>query len=680
MYSIFSFFQWQWWFYLMFSFLGFGVTFFIPGITILSFLTQKISKTQKFIIAPVLGLSLWGMQAYIFGHLHLRFFSYLYILLFLFLFLKQRKRIFPFRIKLSLSKIEKFLIFFGSLLQLVGIFGSGFPYKKGIRFFFNHAYDGIFHLSLARALIDQVPPLQPGAYDLFVTNYHYLSNLIIAEFSRIWHVPINHLYFQYIPLWFSVWFGLLIVFILRNWSGKSLTSALGLLFFYFVGELTWLIIIILKTQATNPFEVFVDHGVLQFFNPPQAFAKIVFLATLLLLRKFWEDKDCILACILAVMIASLVSLKVYFGIVAVLGLGAVYGVKFISFIFKTLKEKRNVFIDFWKFFQVDIVFLTLTAVLMFILYFPVNAHAGGLFFDFLTWPKLLLGAGKIDWNEWWLRLQVYQQAKSIKGLAFLYGLSLIIFFTSLFHVRLFGFLSIVKKYRGKILFEEWLYLFPSAIIFILIGMNFLQISGGYNVFNFFVVALVICNLLSALVFAHISYKNIFYFIFVTLLLAPGLVQTFFAIQTYMQKYYNKSDNIVISPLHMEALSYFSNLPYALLQTHPNHYIDHNPPYLYFFTGKYSYFGGRGILESHNQNIAERLEQLDLIFEDVNTATFSAQIAASNSITHVLLDKRDQKQNFFYNSRVPESTRSGTFAWSKVFENTNWQILEVMEID
>lgn len=661
MFSIFALTNWQWWAYLIWFGVAIFFSWILPGLVVTSF--TSLPKKLHLYGGLVLGLCLWAVQGYFLGWLHLRWLTFGYLALMAGLAWYRRKQIFPLEWKLPLSKWILGILIFGSVLQLTPVFTSGLRSDDGIAYYFVNIFDGVFHLSLARATVEQIPPEQPGAVGLPVTNYHYVSNLTIGELGRVWGLPLNHLYFQYVPLLLSVWFGFIILLLIRRWTKSDFSVIVALWLFYLVGELSWLFTILLNTESRVPFEVFVDHGVLQFLNPPQAFAKIVFLSSLLFLAEWWRKKSWLVAGLIGMMLATLFGFKVYFGLLAGLGLVAAFGVVSVKELLKIQSNRFKLALS-ERWLQLALVGLV-AAFIGASIYLPANHQAGGLFFDFLTWPKLLLGAEKINWNEWWLRLQVYQAHHNTKALVVWYSLAAGIFLMSIFHLRLLGLLAFFPRWREKLKIEELAYLAVPAVACIVIGMNFLQTSGGYNTFNFFIVALVPLNLLTAVSLGSLQ-KRWAQAIVIGLLVCTS-IQTVPLQYHFIHNVIIRRDRQVISPQHEAALDFISTQPTGtVLQTLPRHYLDETTPYLYFFTGHQSYLGGKGILESHNQPIADRRLVVEELFG--TDATTSAQIAHEVGIDQVVLLPKELSNELFYARIRPYATMSAVPHWEEVFNN------------
>ncbi len=620
-----------------------------------------LPKKLQFLLAPVFGICFWALQGYLFGWLHVRWMIYPLLLLCIYLAWRWRQKLFPLAWRQKLPTIVWLVLVVGVVLQLVPIWGSGWRTAQGPTYYFVNIYDGIFHLSLSRSLVESVPPIQPGAVDLVVTNYHYLSNLVVAELSRVWLLPLNHVHFHFVPLFVATWMGLVLAALLRGWSNNTRTILFGLVLFYAAGELSWLIDLLLGSNAPDPFEVFVDHGVLQFLNPPQAFAKLLFFSVLILWHQFWYKRSWVIALCIGVLTACLLGFKVYFGLAAGLGMVLVAGLSVLQ------KDWRANHMPF-------LVMGVTTALLGAVIYLPANAAAGGLFFDFLTWPKLLLGVQKLNWNEWWLRLQVYQAAGNTRALIVWYSLAASIFMGAIYHIRLAGFLAAFPQLRQRLLGQEVVFLLVPAAVFTVIGTNFLQTSGGSNSFNFLVVAIAILNPVTAVLLGALPNRRLLH-LCVAGVLFLTVVQTGFMQYFYLKNYAQGTNGFSITPGHEAALAYLADHPSPsdALQTHPNHVLDKVTPYAYFFTGRRAYLGGVGILESHNQNILARKAAVEQLF--ALESTQSAEFAQELKISHLLLRKGELLEDEFMKSATISATMSALPRWLRVVDNPEVVLLE-----
>lgn len=649
-------------------------TFLLPGLVVAHW--SKLRPQIALVVAPVIGLSLFGIQAYGNGYLNFKLISYLWLGVFVCLAWHYRSHLKSLFIFPKLSWAEGWLLFFGVVAQNIPTFGSGWRTAQGIVYYWINGFDGLFHLSLSRSLLGSLPPVQPGANDLVVTNYHYLSNLIVAEFAQVWSLPINHLYFQFFPILLSLWLGLLIIQIIKNWvaptSARKMAILIALFLFYFAGELSWLFQLLIGSRPEQFFNVYIDNGLIQFLNPPQAFAKLVFLSVLLLLNQYWQEKSWRLAVLLGLLVAALVPLKVYFGIYAALGLASVSIYQLLVDLLKILRRQATL-TKIISTYRYDVIFAIVAALVALAFYLPANSQAGGLFYSFISWPKILISPEKINWNEWWLRLQVYEAAGNTRALVVMYSLAAGVFLGAIYHFRLLGIFVFHRALRGRLLTNEIIFLLVPAFGLTYVAMNYLQVSGGANIFNFFVVSLVVLNLLASVFLAQLVSKNRWWLIPLLIGGALVVVQSFVYTYGYLRNYSDRTDLVRIDQSHEEALDYLSQLPpeSALLQTHPKHYLNSYSPYLFFFTGQKSYLGGINILESHNQDIEAKKAKIDQIFTNPETATQAAEIAQTEGITDILLEK---KERIYIDAFYPQATFSATYHWQTKFENDKWLVI------
>ena len=156
---------------------------------------------------------LWGWQGFIFGYLGLRWLSYPYLLIAFTFWVKtyiKGNRINPFE-KLRSRKINLLLlalILTGSLIQLTRVWFTGTLYSNGLYFCCGNTSDSLFHIALTNQIVKTFPPFQPGMFGVIVHNYHYWSNLVIAELIRVFHLPLIATQYQYSTLLISTFLGL----------------------------------------------------------------------------------------------------------------------------------------------------------------------------------------------------------------------------------------------------------------------------------------------------------------------------------------------------------------------------------------------------------------------------------------------------------------------------------------
>jgi hypothetical protein len=682
--EVYAFLSWQFFAYWLLFFIAFFVSFIIPGLVLMHKTT--LSTVQRTLIAPILGIAMWAVQGFVFGWLATRALTYLYLLTFIFLFFKlffpnfkrffnlyKNRSIYIKKIGNLLPPVGWIILSLGSLLQLSAVFGSGFANLQGISFYWLNAFDGMLHLAFIEALVQNFPPIQPGAWPLPITNYHYWSNLVMAELVRIWHLPTNHLFFHYLPVYLAPLLGGVIFTLVKQWT-KSTTAALWALFLhYFSGDLMY-VFLWWWHRTLGEHTLTMDNGIIQLLNMPQAFAKLLFMGGLLLFDVWQKKKQWLSGLLAGLLLATTVGFKVYFGFFTAFGLAWFT-------LTNLIKTWRKYFIGknawasirqiIWLNRQ-ELSVLALVGVVSALIFLPVNHGAGGLFWAPLDWPKLLLGQGKLDWNEWWLRMQVYQAANSIKGIIAWQAIALTVFMIAVYGTRLLGFFF-PRRIAKKIGWHNFWFLYPGTLVFTFIGLNFLQVSGGHNIFNFFVIALSSLTLLTAVVLADVVPKNAVGKTLALIFIVATVPRVFLTGWYYLSRYANSWDAQTVSRSDLEAFDFLATNPQAvLLQTHPKNFLDDYAPMTFFFTGKYSYYGGRNVLQSHNQPIQDRITLVNRLFNTKNPHEVEGLLQQAG-ITHLIFQYNDPAQLQWF----PLTDEKNPLKMKLVFTNDEIRILEYL---
>jgi hypothetical protein len=528
----------------------------------------------------------------------------------------------------KLRAILLIIIIVGVLSQLMGIIGSGLPRNDGSLVFHRlQSSDGLMHIAFSQAIKEQFPPHQPGATGLSITNYHYWSNLYVAEISRLFFIPIDLLFFQLLPLLIS---GLLVgnLILLALDLGANRHTLYWIVFFhFFAGNITYIFGLLMKHDWlwNSPA---IDHGMIQFYNPPQTIAKLLlFLGSYFLLDYMKYHRIRTLVAV-AVVFATLFGFKVYFGIFGALTLG-------LWFIHETMIRRHS-----RSLVQV-VVILILYGFLSLAIFLPPNKTAGGLFLAPFAWPKILLGMEYLDFNEWWLRLQVYESFHNTRGIVAMYGLATLIFIIAIGGTRLIGLFSIFQKNSSRIIRDWKLIYYINSIVFFIIGMNFLQISGGANVFNFMILTLIIMGIFSGFAMSWLKLKLPMpvYVIISIIIVLLSIPRPFHELWLLSKSWIHNEGSFLITRSEREALSALKSLPLdTVYQSHPDDLQDfYETPYRTYFSEKQAYLAGSGILRSHNQPIDQRKLEMKTLFSS-NSASDFVRLGQGYNITYVFLPK------------------------------------------
>jgi hypothetical protein len=289
-----------------------------------------------------------------------------------------------------------------------------------------------------------------------------------------------------------------------------------------------------------------------------------------------------------------------------------------------------------------------SALLALAIYLPPNKQAGGLFWASLAWPKILLGQNNLNWNEWWLRMQVYEEASSWKGLSALYVSAVAITLIGIAGTRLLGLVSLHRALTTRVGRMWWGIHLIASILFFFVGMNFLQISGGANTFNFFILSLIVWGLFAGIVMGKIisQRSRVVYGLFSIVVVFVSIPRPLQEVWLWHQSYSNNTGSFELNKNEFDALMALKKMPDGVFISSPVDKHDfYETPYRSFFSQKTSYLSGLGILNSHNQPLGDR-EQFSLqLFEATSSKTFS-QLLASKNISYVFLSREAEESLLF----------------------------------
>lgn len=601
---------------------------------------------KQLVAALTLSIPLWSLQGYVLGYAHLRNISYFIALVSLVVFLKSRMEIrnaFIVGIQTITKNKLVFLFILVSLsIQLLGIVGSGLPDNDGNRTYHRlQSSDGLFHVAFAQSMVKDFPPMQPGAAGLPITNYHYWSNLYIAEISRIFQVPVDTLFFQMTP----IMIGMLLVsnmLLLADSLRLNKASVVWMLFFHFWAGNSLIFLSKLFKDAWDFTMPAIDHGMIQFYNPPQTFAKVllIFISWWWLTYLSKRKKSTLEIGILASVAASLFGYKIYFGLYAYLFLAIWLFFSFISVI-----RKKGIGLSSWL---ATCGWVAVGALIALAIYLPPNKQAGGLFLAPLAWPKILLGQNNLNWNEWWLRMQVYEEANSWKGMSAIYFSAIIITLIGIAGTRLLGLVSLYRVFATHAARLWWIIHLIASITFFFVGMNFLQVSGGANTFNFFILSLIVWGWFAGIVMGKIiSQKNrVIYLLFSIVIVLVSIPRPLQEVWLWRKSYFENIGSFELKRTEHDALLALKNLPDGIFISSPIDKHDFfETPYRSFFSQKKSYLSGLGILNSHNQPVADREQFALQLFNAASSKDFG-QLLASKNISYAFLSPEAENSLFF----------------------------------
>ena len=602
------------------------LAFFIPGDLAL----RRLSLTlfQRFVLGIMLGMVLWGWQGTIFGYLGLRWLSYVYILITFIFWLQfyRKDKGFDILKKLRVSKPDLLtfsIIAIGSLMQITVVWFTGVTQANGLYLCCGNTSDSLFHIALTDQIVKNFPPFQPGMFGVTVQNYHYWSNLVIAELIRVFGLPLIETQYQYSTLFVSIFLGFsALVFGQIVKLGRVFNRWL-IFFLYFGGDLIFLLFFGLG-KGFNFNMSSLEDGARFLVNPPRAFSILVFFAGLSLLAVWIKKRDLRTGLLMAILLGSVIGFKVYSGIFALAGLG-ILGAYFLL--------KRN--------FRM-VLPLIVTLIISFVVYLPVNNNAGGLYFtkfwlfeNFIVQPALGLERLELarlifEEHDNWLRVIQFE----------LIFFSLFVF--SVFGSKLIGLLQ-SKKSLSALPLEINIFLISGISVSLVLGFFFQQESGGANTFNFLVSVFIIGSIYTATACVYwlgkISKKiRLIIVALIIVLTVPRVLHEWRISIIHLLR----NEGFVVSNSHLQSTNYLKDkTPKAsiVLVDNRRFEMDKSSPYISFLSNRSMFFSGKEILESHGVDTSEKEKIVNNVLTNSNIILVS-EILENNKINYIFMSTQD----------------------------------------
>lgn len=623
------------------------LAFYVPGSVFLYRL--RLGLLANFVMGTALGIVLWSLVGFVTGYMGLRILIYPYLFLTFIIWLKLNSRsISNFSLKgIKVDILSVLIVVAGTVLNLSAVWYMGVYKPEGLFFCCRGVPDAIYQLSLTDQIIKNFPPFEPGMAGVFVKNYHFLSNLAVADLSRVFKIDFIFLQFKYINLLLAILLGTS-AFVLGNLLNlKILFSRMLAIFLYGSGDIIYLLLF-LRGKGFDFSVTIVDDATKLMAGPPRAFSMVIFFAGLGLIILWIKKKDLYIGALVALMMGALVGFKIYTGIFAVTGFTALGIYYFIRRDFKMS-------------------FPPICSVLVAFAYFViVNKDAGGLNFsgmwrfeNFILHPGLLIS--KLEY----LRLESLM-AKNYFVVFLLESLFVITYFLLLFGTINLGWLQ-NKKSLKLLPLPVNIFLISGVILSIIVGSLFVQKTGGANTVQFLISAFLVGSIYASLSIYYwvrkIKQKMIGGAVLFLILLftLPRAVHEIWQNFTFI----GTKQGILVNNEQLEALSYIAHKTPAdsIILLEP--WIAENEQFIYiaFLANRPLFLATAGVLRDHGQETRER--------EDNNNTIFYSE---EKKLVESLLYKNNI--DYIY---VPEGTNFSSYDQpfvTEVFKNSQATIYAV----
>jgi hypothetical protein len=400
--------------------------------------------------------------------------------------LERRNLRFP-KVQISLKYLTlSLLLLLGVLTQGLTVFKSGLPFDFGLGFWGPNGHDAIWHLSIISELKNHFPPQNPAFAGVPLKNYHYFSDLTIAQTAKMTGISILDLYFRFFPTLVSLLFGLSVFILVRQITKSETASLLAVFLSYFGGGFGW-IVSLLKEGRIGGESMFWATGSVSFLlNPPFAFSIIFLFAGLFFFWHYLRDKRATLIWPLVILWGPLIQFKAYAGILILVSLAVLV-------LYEVIFKKSFFFLKL----------LVLIVAVSALVFLPIFSKTNSLFSfapfwfihtmvdyqDRLYWVRLSNARVAYIQMGWWWKFIL---AEILGFLIFLFG-NLGIRFLAL------GTLLSWVRSKFKISFF-WLFVATVFILGLLIPLIFIQKGTPWNTIQFFYYSLYLANILAAIFF------------------------------------------------------------------------------------------------------------------------------------------------------------------------------------
>jgi len=466
---------------------------YLPGFFVINHNRSTLSNIEILFLSLVTGLAIITLQGVVFGLLQIRFLG-LFTLILVSSISTYLYRSEIFRPLESLLKNRALLVLlvFGLILQGFINFPSGFHYSNGINFWSSQGHDGLWHISLMEEIKTNFPPSIPLYAGHSLSNYHYLSDVFMGEFYRLFpFFSALDLYFRFYPILFSLLIGLSTYCLVYCRFGDQ-SAKMAVYITQCCGSLGFIYSILKRGPFFSGETTFwASQGNSILGNPPHTVG-IIIITTLFYLILLWEKEKQLLYLFLLIILGSvLTTIKV--------SVGVIFAASFVTY--GTYR-----FVRFGKIYPI---FIALLLGISNYLSLKIISPTAQSFLNFepLWFPRTMMVA-KLDNVEWELRRQHYQSLHILKAnvhLMFHEAYAVFIFILGNFGLRTVGLVSVIAQFFTKV--DSFIVLIlASTTLPIFIILLFTQKGITFNLIQFIQIGLHFSGIFSAIVFVYVLEK------------------------------------------------------------------------------------------------------------------------------------------------------------------------------
>lgn len=557
----------------------------------------------------------------------------------------KQKLLIPFRV-FAKYKFLLFLIITGILIQGMINIPSGYLYQDGLNFWSSQGHDGLWHVASMEEISKTFPPQNPGFSGESLYNYHYLVDVLMGEFFRIFPFFSSlDLYFRFFPVLFSFMIGISVFSFAVKWQNNHKIGYLALFFIYLVGSFGYIPNYLRGGGILGGETIFwaaQQNTILG--NPPHAISHALFPAFLLSILYFFKyrSKDFffitfLIGCILA-------GFKVSGGLVLLIGVGCaglidiIFNRRFSTFLLAF-------FLGLSNFITIQSMTRGASSFLMFLPWWFVRTTI----VDRLGWMNLEFQREHYLAQHTW---HAYLRVVQVEAIAFF------IFLFGNMGMRILGFFEIIKRFvfERKEAFKNPIdvLLLGAAFTGFIIPMLFVQRGLIYNNIQFMQYFLLIAGFYGAitvyklLVFVRKRIFQVVIMTFIIILSVPTVIGN-------LAEFYGpgRGPLAVISHSELQALKYLKdhsaptdailNVPFNKylqdrFKTQPKPiYAWYDTPYISALTNRRSYLASEHVTLLDYPDTKLRQENMLKFFKQEDFA-WNKQFLKTSKINFIYVNK------------------------------------------
>lgn len=626
--------------------------FYALGFLIIQKSRMKLEKAEIIALSMSLGIVSFVLLAGLLGVLQIRFLMIpVLFILSLFTIIKFKFALFsPWGIFLK-DKILACLIFLGILIQGFINFPSGFLYKEGLYFWSSQGHDGIWHVLLMEEIKKNFPPQNPIFAGEPLYNYHYLVDILMGEFYRIFpNFTSLDLYFRFFPIIFSFLIGISVFAFVSRWKNNIKIGYWAIFFTYFTGSFGYIIKFIKDGSIFGGETAFWASQINTIIgNPPHAIAISLLTSFFLSFYLYLQERNKYWFIISFVLASVLAGFKVSAGVVLLIGLG------FSAMIDLIFNRRFS-----------TIILCILLGISNFITIKIMTKGAEG-FLMFLPWWFIrTMVVAKLDWMDLEFRRQHYLAQGTLKANLRVIQLELeafLIFLIGNMGMRILGFYEIGREVftqRLSILKNQFEVLLLIAMLTgFIIPLLFVQRGIIYNNIQFMQYFLLISGFYTAIATYRIinSIKNkLIIFVFMIILICLSLptvignLVEFYGkpplskitkeeliALNYLKKNSSSKDVILTAPFNKYLYTKYESQPFPI-------YAWYSTGYIPALSSRYTYLTSEEQALITNYPMEERRKKMKIFFEQKDLE-FNNKFLKDENIKLIYLNKDELDKSF-----------------------------------